>query len=560
MYGSTRSAMPCFAAWLATIFCEYCFTSSSVCGGLFGSRPAFTNAARLYQRIGFERLHGMPYSTSWYEKYALARGSSGAERVVVGVDAGLDRHHALAVDQALHRRVLGLEHVGQVLRRQTGEVLREQVLVVRELRERDVHVVLRLVERVRGRRRASRRWHATSRARTSPRPASVAFANASSPHSDGSTAVRPAARVALRLAARRAAAARCRREHDGGQDAEKTRRHHGPNVHAREANADSSGRTLRRMCDTIVVVGPDRVLFAKNSDRDPNEAQLLDWRQRDRHAPGDRVRCTWIEIEQVSETNAVLLSRPFWMWGAEIGANEHGVVIGNEAVYTDEPYAPSGLTGMDLLRLALERVSTAAEGVEQIVTLLERHGQGGGCGHERRSSTYHNSFIVADAKEAHVVETAGRRWAVEAVTAGARSISNGLTIPGFASHADRLHTHFAQCRRRRAITESGAGNSNGVGGLMAVLRDHGTGGPVPRYSPITGALVGPVRACRRDDRRGADHGLMGRRVASGERVALGHGNRRAVHRHLQTGSGHGAPRPRSCSVGHLRRPLRLVAS
>ncbi len=207
--------------------------------------------------------------------------------------------------------------------------------------------------------------------------------------------------------------------------------------------------------------------------------------------PGARVQCTWIAIEQVSETNAVLLSRPFWMWGAEIGANEHGVVIGNEAVYTDEPYAPSGLTGMDLLRLALERASTAVEGVEQIVTLLERHGQGGGCGHERRSSTYHNSFIVADARGAHVVETAGRRWAVEAVTAGARSISNGLTIPGFASHADRLHTHFSQCRRRRAITESGAGNSNGVGGLMAVLRDHCTGGPVPRYSPITGALSAP---------------------------------------------------------------------
>lgn len=245
------------------------------------------------------------------------------------------------------------------------------------------------------------------------------------------------------------------------------------------------------MCDTMVVVGPDRVLFAKNSDRDPNEAQLLDWRPRSRHASGARVRCTWIEIEQVPETNAVLLSRPYWMWGAEIGANEHGVVIGNEAVYTDEPYAASGLTGMDLLRLALERGSTAAEGVERIVTLLERHGQGGGCGHERRSSTYHNSFIVADATEAYVVETSGQLWAVEAVTAGARSISNGLTIPGFSAHADRLHTHFSQCRRRRSITEAGARESDGVSGLMAVLRDHGTGGPVPRYSLITGALSAP---------------------------------------------------------------------
>jgi len=245
------------------------------------------------------------------------------------------------------------------------------------------------------------------------------------------------------------------------------------------------------VCDTVVVVEPERVLFAKNSDRDPNEAQLLDWQPRRTHEAGSRLRCTWVEIDQVAETNAVLLSRPFWMWGAEIGANEHGVVIGNEAVFTDQPYAALGLTGMDLLRLALERAATAATAVDVITALLEQHGQGGGCGHEKRSFTYHNSFIVADPREALVLETAGLLWAVEQVAAGSRSISNGLTIARFADHSDRLHTHFSRCRTRQAITQGAAARAATVADLMTVLRDHGTSGPVPAYSPLTGAMAAP---------------------------------------------------------------------
>ncbi len=243
------------------------------------------------------------------------------------------------------------------------------------------------------------------------------------------------------------------------------------------------------MCDTMVVVRPNGVLFAKNSDRDPNEAQTLEWYPAADHPAGSRVRATWVDIPQVPHTNAVVVSRPFWMWGAEMGANEHGVVAGNEAVFTDQPYEEVGLTGMDLLRLGLERGRSAAETISVIVELLERHGQGGGCGLEHPSFTYHNSFLVADREEAYVLETAGRLWAEEHIASGARSISNGLTIRGFAErHADRLRTRISACRRRRALTETAAGEATGPDDLMRILRDHGD---VPHYDLLTGGMARP---------------------------------------------------------------------
>lgn len=245
------------------------------------------------------------------------------------------------------------------------------------------------------------------------------------------------------------------------------------------------------MCDTLAIVEPGRVLWAKNSDRDANEAQALDWRPRQTHAPGSRVRCTWIEIPQAPVTFAVLLSRPFWMWGAEMGTNEFGVTIGNEAVFTRQPLAATGLTGMDLLRLALERADTAELAVSTIVRLLEEFGQGGRCGLEHAKFSYHNSFIVADPRQAFVLETAGGLHAVEGIR-GARSISNGLTIPGFAGrHTDFVKTRVSACRLRQARTQELAGRAQGPGHLMQALRDHGAGRTAPQYSWLNGGMDAP---------------------------------------------------------------------
>ncbi|BBK43465.1 dipeptidase [Allostella vacuolata] len=261
------------------------------------------------------------------------------------------------------------------------------------------------------------------------------------------------------------------------------------------------------MCDTMVALPPATaggvVLFAKNSDRERDEAQFLDLVPAARHAEGAGLRCTYIDIPQAARTHAVLLSRPYWLWGAEMGANEHGVVIGNEAVFaTLPPGRTPALIGMDLVRLGLERAATAAEAVAVITGLLEAHGQGGNCGH-RHEHFYDNSFLIADATDAFVLETVGRMWAVERCPP-VRAISNALSIGrgrisqaggGLVEHAraqgwcrDAADLDFAEsyidlerdaqsrgrlrCARATTLLKRRDGRLTAAD-MMATLRDHG---------------------------------------------------------------------------------------
>jgi hypothetical protein len=195
------------------------------------------------------------------------------------------------------------------------------------------------------------------------------------------------------------------------------------------------------MCDSLVALGPatdtGATIFAKNSDRPPDEWQVIE------HHPARRaagpVRCTHIEVEG-ADALAVIGSRPWWQWGFEHGINEAGVVAGNETIYTtlDPRRAPPALIGMDVVRLALERASTAAAAVDVMTTMIERYGQGGS-GHHGADRPYWSSFLVSDRGSAFVVETSGRDVAVEPVQR-TRAISNRTTIPGF----DAEHRHPRQ--------------------------------------------------------------------------------------------------------------------
>jgi secernin len=206
------------------------------------------------------------------------------------------------------------------------------------------------------------------------------------------------------------------------------------------------------MCDTQVLVGTGAVWFAKNSDREPSEPQPVVRLDAVRGDPATTVRATYIEVPQVPDRHAVILSRPVWCWGAEMGVNERGVAIGNEAIFSRRVSRDRALLGMDLVRFGLERGDTAAQALAVITQLLEQHGQGGSGGFRDQDFCYDASFLIADAREAWVLETAGRLWEARRVE-GHYAISNRLTLDDFARrHDTRLLPYFARAAERRALS------------------------------------------------------------------------------------------------------------
>jgi len=259
------------------------------------------------------------------------------------------------------------------------------------------------------------------------------------------------------------------------------------------------------MCDTIVALGNStldgNVLFGKNSDREPNEAHEIIVIPAAQHEPGSQLKCTYITIPQVEETYRVLLAKPFWIWGAEMGTNEYGVTIGNEAVFTRTPYEKQpGLIGMDFLRLALERTRSAEAALQLIISLLEQYGQSGNCGFAHKFY-YHNSYLICDPGEAWVLETSGKEWAARKVN-DVGSISNAITITNnwdmasknlvsnavkngwcrkpadfsFAHcYSEPIYTRFSDARRRQVCTLDHLREARGsltAARFMSILRSH----------------------------------------------------------------------------------------
>ena len=229
------------------------------------------------------------------------------------------------------------------------------------------------------------------------------------------------------------------------------------------------------MCDTMGFFHEGSAIFAKNSDRSPNEPQVLEYIPAKDHEETE-LKVTYTTIPQVPHTKAILISRPVWLWGAEMGVNEDGVCIGNEAVFTKGAYHKENdtLIGMDYLRLALERASTAKEAVDVITELLPVYGQGGNCAYDHKFY-YDNSYLIMDRNRIFILETADKTWTCSEVERG--SISNRLSQDRkFAKkNIDPLYSKFSGSADRLKQSSTCLVGAASVPDMFRALRNHAPG-------------------------------------------------------------------------------------
>ncbi|WP_276253182.1 C69 family dipeptidase [Halomontanus rarus] len=221
--------------------------------------------------------------------------------------------------------------------------------------------------------------------------------------------------------------------------------------------------TIPLSCDNVAAL-PDvtkrgHVIVGKNSDRPATESQPLVFNDGNSHAAGDPIELAYRDLPRTETTFATLGAAPYWCWGYELGINEHGVTIGNEAVFTkplrralDQARAGThqehGIIGMEYVRLGLERAETARAAVDVITDLLERYGQFGSAvaGESDEEGAYDNSYLLCDRDEAWILETAGTHWAAKRISSGTAAISNELSIRSRSTDRSRGLEERARAR------------------------------------------------------------------------------------------------------------------
>lgn len=160
--------------------------------------------------------------------------------------------------------------------------------------------------------------------------------------------------------------------------------------------------------DMVVALGPATVtqstLFGLNSHRSKGEVPTIRVIPGTEHAPDEYISFHGMKVPQARKTFTCLGCRPENHWGFYYGVNEHRVAAGFSDWNSALQSSKEGLEGTDFVRLILERSQSARQGVELLSGTISRYSQ-----------LDDHIFLIADSKEAFVMEAAGRYWAIQEI-------------------------------------------------------------------------------------------------------------------------------------------------
>ena len=160
-------------------------------------------------------------------------------------------------------------------------------------------------------------------------------------------------------------------------------------------------------------------IIAKNRDLGSQTLSEIGLHQAAKHPKGAVYKAAYIDIPETEKTYKFVGSRTAGRWGYGMGVNEYQVTVAdNDAPSRDILGFVKSLHDNDLVRLILERASTAREGVDVIAALVPKFGQAW------------NGIIyeIGDPNELWVVAITGPRWVAKKYTDTVTARSNQYQI------------------------------------------------------------------------------------------------------------------------------------
>jgi dipeptidase len=159
-----------------------------------------------------------------------------------------------------------------------------------------------------------------------------------------------------------------------------------------------------------------RTLFGHNCNRPGEETLSLVQVPGKGFEPGESVETTFVRLPQLRRTHSVLAGQVRGQWGYQHGVNDHNVAIGQTSILTRLAPEGSGLTGSDLVRLGLERASSAMQAADLLGDLITRLGHGLAAQVSRGDPEVSPAFLIADPTEAYVLASCGSHWALQDIS------------------------------------------------------------------------------------------------------------------------------------------------